>query len=269
MAGGAVGPARPAARLRPVGTAEGALIIGVMNTSAPTPRVDTVSAANPAKPIDTPGPIDVVLDVPSGSIRLIATDRVDTFVEVVPTDATDNGDAKAAQRVHVGYRDGVLRIESEVAKHRLLGNAGSVAVTVQLPAGSQVQAKAAVADFHGVGRLGDVTYEGATGSVNLEQVASANLTLQDGAIAIGRLGGTAEISTQRGDITIAEAVQGTVVLRTQSGSLSICAARGVSAALDAGTGHGRVHNSLLNADGAPVLNIHATTAEGDITARSL
>jgi hypothetical protein len=32
---------------------------------------------------------------------------------------------------------------------------------------------------------------------------------------------------------------------------------------------GRIRNGLRNADGAPGLNIHATSTMGDITARSL
>ena len=59
-----------------------------------------------------------------------------------------------------------------------------------------------------------------------------------------------------------------MVLRTQTGDVSVGAAHGVSASLDAGTGHGRIHNALKN-DGAAALDIHATTGYGDITARSL
>jgi hypothetical protein len=44
---------------------------------------------------------------------------------------------------------------------------------------------------------------------------------------------------------------------------------GVSAALDASTSYGRIRNALKNTDGTADLNIHATTAYGDITARSL
>ena len=77
-----------------------------------------------------------------------------------------------------------------------------------------------------------------------------------------------EISVGKGDIRIAEAVRGTVALRTEAGDVSVDAAAGVSASLDAGTTYGRIHNSLQNTRGAD-LNIHATTAYGDITARSL
>ena len=44
---------------------------------------------------------------------------------------------------------------------------------------------------------------------------------------------------------------------------------GASATLDAGTTYGRIRNTLKNTDGTADLNIHATTAYGDITARSL
>uniref|UniRef100_UPI0006E3C632 DUF4097 family beta strand repeat-containing protein n=1 Tax=Streptomyces aureus TaxID=193461 RepID=UPI0006E3C632 len=156
------------------------------------------------------------------------------------------------------------------AKNKILGDSGSVEVTVQLPAGSRVEAKSAAAGLRGVGRLGDVVFDGAQGTVKLDETASAHLTLLAGDITVGRLGGAAEISTKKGDLRVEEATQGTVVLRTESGEIVVGAARGVSATLNAGTAYGRVHNALTNTDGAEAgLNIHATTSYGDITARSL
>ncbi|MER5470609.1 DUF4097 family beta strand repeat-containing protein [Streptomyces sp. NPDC002935] len=219
---------------------------------------------------DTPTTVSAVLDIPAGRIRFIAADRADTTVEVLPADASKSRDVKAAEQTTVAYRDGVLSIEAPEAKNRILGASGSLEVTVQLPAGSRIEAKAAAADLRGVGRLGDVAFEGAQGSVKLDEADSARLTLLAGDISVGRLGGPAQISTQKGDIRIAEAVRGTVVLRTEHGELSIGAARGVSASLDAGTTYGRISNTLKNTEGAAAgLNIHASTAYGDITARSL
>ncbi len=217
----------------------------------------------------TPTPVSVVLDIPAGRIRFIAADRTDTVVEVRPADATKSRDVKAAERIEVRYADGVLRIQAPEAENRLLGNSGTAEVTVQLPVGSRVEAKAALGEFRGVGRLGDVTLWAAQGTVKLDETAGAHLTLQAGDIAVGRLGGPAEIRTQKGDLQIAEAVGGDVTLRTEYGQIAVGAARGISAALDAGTGHGRIHNALRNADGTPGLTIHATTGYGDITARSL
>ncbi|OLZ67899.1 hypothetical protein AV521_23495 [Streptomyces sp. IMTB 2501] len=218
---------------------------------------------------DTPAPIAAVLDIPAGRVRLIAADRGDTTVEVLPADASKGRDVKAAEQMEVVYGDGVLRVEAPAAKNRLLGHFGLIEVTIQLPAGSRVQAKGASAEFRGVGRLGDVTFEGAQGSVELDETEGVRLSLQAGDVSVGRLGGPAEISTQHGDIRIAEAVRGTVTLRTQAGDVSVGAAAGVSASLDAGTSSGRIRNALKNADGTPGLNIRVTTACGDITARSL
>jgi DUF4097 and DUF4098 domain-containing protein YvlB len=217
---------------------------------------------------DTPSTISAVLDIPAGRIRFIAADRADTTVEVLPADASHSRDVKAAEQTEVEYGDGVLRIEAP-AKNRVFGNPGSVEVTVQLPAGSRVEAKAASAEFRTVGRLGDVAFDGAEASIKVDEAAGARLTTLAGDVSVGRLNGDAEISTQKGDIRITEAVRGTVTLRTQAGSISVGAATGVSAALDAGTSYGRIANSLKNTEGTPDLNIHATTSYGDITARSL
>ncbi|MGW3414079.1 DUF4097 family beta strand repeat-containing protein [Streptomyces sp. NPDC000888] len=217
---------------------------------------------------DTPAPVSAVLDIPAGRVQFIAADRADTTVEVLPTDASKGSDVKAAEQITVAYADGVLRIGAPAAKNQLFGASGSVEVTVQLPAGSRVEGKAAAAELRGVGRLGDVAFEGAYRRIKIDEAASLRLTATDGDVEVGRLGGPGEISTARGDIRIAEAVRGTVILRTQSGDISVAAAAGVSAALDAGTDYGRVSNALKN-DGTAGLDISATTSRGDITARSL
>jgi hypothetical protein len=215
----------------------------------------------------TPTPITAVLDIPTGRVRFIAADRADTAVEVLPADASKGRDVKVAEQTTVDYGDGVLRIGTPAAKNQFFGPSGSIEVTVQLPAGSRVEAKAGGAEFRGVGRFGDVAFDGAYGSIKLDEAASARLTAFDGDVEVGRLTGPAEISTARGDIRIAEATGGTVVLRTQMGNVSVSAAAGVSASLDAGTTYGRITNTLKN-DGTAALNIHATTAYGDIDARS-
>ncbi|MEU0597487.1 DUF4097 family beta strand repeat-containing protein [Streptomyces sp. NPDC006393] len=218
----------------------------------------------------TPAPVSTVLDIPAGRIQLIAADRTDTTVEVRPANAAKSRDVKAAEEIEVAYSDGVLRIAAPEAKNRVQGHSGSVEITVQLPAGSHVEAKADAAELRTVGRLGDVTFDGGYRSVKLDEAASARLTAHDGDITVGRLNGPAQISTHKGDLNITEAVRGTLTLSTQMGDITVGAAREVSASLDAGTTYGRIHNALKNtADDAAGLTIHATTAHGDITARSL
>ncbi|MEU5656407.1 DUF4097 family beta strand repeat-containing protein [Streptomyces sp. NPDC047737] len=218
---------------------------------------------------DTPAPVSAHLGIPAGRLQVIAADRTDTTVEVRPADPSKSRDVKAAEQTEVTYRDGVLRIQAPAAKNRILGNSGSVEVTVQLPAGSRVEAKADAAEFRGVGRLGDVDFDGGHGSVKVDEAASARLTGLDAHITVGRLNGPGEISTQRGDVHVVEAVRGHLTLTTQQGDITVGAAREVSASLDAGTAYGRIDNALKNTGGAPGLTIKATTSQGDITARSL
>lgn len=198
----------------------------------------------------TPAPISTVLDIPAGLVRFIAADRNDTSVEVRPANAAKSRDVRAAEQTEVEFADGVLRIRGE-ARNQILGASGAVEITVQLPAGSRVEAKAASAEFRGVGRLGDIAFEAAQSDIKLDEAANVRLTTQAGDVTVGRLTGSAEISTRKGDITVGVAA-------------------GLSASLDAGTSYGRIHNALKNTEGAAAqLDIHASTAYGDIIARSL
>ncbi|MFJ9721933.1 DUF4097 family beta strand repeat-containing protein [Streptomyces sp. NPDC101209] len=217
---------------------------------------------------DTTAPVHAVLGIPAGRVQLIAADRADTTVEVRPADASKSRDVKAAQQIEAAYGDGVLRVTAPEAKNQLFGPSGAVEVTVQLPTGSRVEATAGGTELRVVGRLGDLSFEGAYRQIKIDEAASVRLTAVDGDVEIGRLGGSAHISTARGDIRIAEAGRGTLDLRTESGDITVAAAADVSASLDAGTSHGRIHNALKN-DGTAALTIRATTSKGDITARSL
>ncbi|MGW5722235.1 DUF4097 family beta strand repeat-containing protein [Amycolatopsis sp. NPDC003865] len=215
----------------------------------------------------TTAPITAVLDIPAGRVRLVAADSAEAAVEVLPADPAKSRDVKAAGQVEVEFDGGVLRIEGAV-KNQYFGPSGSLDVTVRLPAGSDVRAKAASVELRGVGRLGDVTVEGAHGEAVFDEAASLRLTAHAGDVSVGRLTGPAEISTGKGDIRIAEATSGTLVLSTQAGDITVGAATGVSASLDAGTTYGRIRNSLKNTEGAADLTIRATTAYGDIDAGS-
>lgn len=215
----------------------------------------------------TPAPITTVLEIPAGRVRFVAADRADTTIEVLPADTSRSRDFKAAQQTTVDYADGVLRIHAD-AKDQYFGPTGSLQVIVHLPADSQVRATAGSAELHTTGRLGQVDFDGAYSQIHIDEAAGLRLTAVDGDVAVGRLAGPAEITTARGDIRVAEAMRGTVVLRTQAGGISIGAAAGVSARLDAGTSRGRISNALAN-NGTVELDIHATTDLGDITAHSL
>lgn len=215
----------------------------------------------------TPAPIAARLDLPSGTVEVLAGDRADTVVEIAPADPARSRDAKAAEGAAVSCADGVLRIEVP-AGNRYVGATGSVRAAVRLPAGSGLEIRSSSVRLRTRGRLGDVAVTTDHGDLDVDAAAAARLATSAGDIAVGRLAGPGEIRTSSGAITVTEAVSGDLALRTDSGHITVGAARGVSASLDAGTAAGRVVNELKN-DGTTRLAIRATTADGDITARSL
>jgi DUF4097 and DUF4098 domain-containing protein YvlB len=216
----------------------------------------------------TPAPVTAIVTIPAGRIRFTAAGRDSTTVEIRPADPAKGRDVKLAGQTTAEFSHGILRVASP-AGHRILGSTGAVEVTVQLPAGSRVEARSASAQLTTTGPLGAVRFDSAQATVQVEDAASARLVTTAGDITVGRLGGDAEIRTATGDITVDQAAAGTLMLSTQAGAITVGAAAGVPATLDAGTTVGRISNALRNTGGAPALNIHATTTVGDITARSL
>ncbi|WP_326741044.1 DUF4097 family beta strand repeat-containing protein [Streptomyces sp. NBC_01022] len=218
---------------------------------------------------ETPAPVRAILDIPAGRVRVVAAEQADTTVDILPADASRKRDVKTAEKTTTVYDDGVLRIETPAnSSHFSLD--GALDVTIHLPAGSRIEAKAGSAEFHTAGPLGHVAFHGAHSTTKIDHAAGLELTANAGNVTVGYLGGDGEVSVTQGDITIAEAVHGTLTLRTVSGNVTVAAARTTSATLDATTTHGRIHNSLANAQGPrPDLTIHATTTNGNITARTL
>lgn len=216
----------------------------------------------------TPAPVTAIVDIPAGRMQFTAADRADTTVEIRPATPAKGRDVKLAEQITTECNDGILRIAAP-SGYRILGSSGAVELTVRLPAGSRVEAKAASAQFTTMGQLGDVTFESSQATIKVDQAATANLSTVDGDISVGRLGGDAKLCTVRGDIQVAQAAQGTVEARSETGAITIAAAAGVSATLDAGTTMGRIHNALKNAGGTAGLAITATSTLGDITASSI
>ena len=215
----------------------------------------------------TPGPITAHLNIPAGHISVHAVDADTTTVHIAPADPAKARDVKLAAAATATYRDATLRITTPPG-HKVLGSSGALHITIHLPARSRVQARAAATHLTTTGPLSDITLHSAQATVSIDHAATAHLAVTDADITVTHLDGDAQIRAVRGDIHITEATRGALTLATQAGAITVGAAPGTSATLDAGTTMGRITNTLTNA-GAPALTIHATTTTGDITARSL
>src|SRR5262249_9724149 len=104
---------------------------------------------------DTPEPISVTVELGVRDVRIPASDRADTVVDVRPTDEHNEPDVRAAEQTRVEYAAGRLLVKGPKQRGLgLFGKPGSIDVTIEVPAGSQLDGDAGAAAFHCVGRPG-------------------------------------------------------------------------------------------------------------------
>jgi DUF4097 and DUF4098 domain-containing protein YvlB len=238
---------------------------------------------------DTPEPISVNLELGVSDLRIVASDRADTVVEVEPSDPAKPSDVTAAEKTSVEYANGVLHIKAPKGwkRYSFRGGGESIGVRIELPTGSHLRGDVGVADLRGSGTLGECRYKCGAGDITLEQIAGATeLTTGTGAVRVDRIGGSATVKNGNGDTWIGEVVGdlqvkaangdigvdragagvtaksangdihldevtgGSVVSQTACGKVDVAVRAGVSAWLDLHTGFGHVRN-LLDASERP------------------
>jgi DUF4097 and DUF4098 domain-containing protein YvlB len=218
----------------------------------------------------TPSPIDLRINIASGSINVDAGAVTDTEVEVEPHNPSRSEDVQAAEGTTVHFADGRLVIDGpEKNDRKWFGRSGSVRVRVNLPEGSNVRVKTASAGLHGSGRFGDTELNTASGDLQVEHVTSlraecasgdvncrtvdgdARVSTASGAVTIERVGGNADASSASGDARVGE-VGGDLRLSTASGDASVDVAHG-SVTGKSASGDlrvGRVERGRVSVDGA-------------------
>lgn len=173
---------------------------------------------------DTPEPVSVTAHVEAGSIRFTAVDRRDTVVEVRPRSPEKDRDVKAAEQTEVSYANGTLTVRTPKQRNSLR-RPGIVDVTVELPAGSDVDMTGAWTQVLGEGRLGEVRAKTSAGDVRLDTTGPLRLTASHGSITVDRVEGPAEITTSSGSVRVG-LVNGPGVLKNSHGSTTVAAATG-------------------------------------------
>jgi DUF4097 and DUF4098 domain-containing protein YvlB len=175
---------------------------------------------------ETPEPISVTLELGFGDVRIAASDRTDTVVEVRPSDEGDESDVKAAQQVRVDYTNGMLRVTGPKARgFDFSRKTRSVDVSIELPSGSQVSAEMQAGDYRCAGGLGQCRLKTSVGNVWLEQTGPLRLDTSAGDVTADGITGNAEIYTGSGDIQIGE-VEGAAVVKNSNGDTTIDAVTG-------------------------------------------
>jgi DUF4097 and DUF4098 domain-containing protein YvlB len=175
---------------------------------------------------ETPEPISVRLELGVGTVRITASDRTDTTVDVRPSDESDEADMQAAQRVRVDYANGVLQVTGPKARaFDFSRKYRSVDVSIDLPSGSQVSGEVQVGDLSGTGRLGECRFKTSAGNVRLERTGALRVDTAAGHVTADGVTGNVEIHTGSGKVRIGE-VEGSMVVKNSNGDTEIDAVTG-------------------------------------------
>jgi len=170
---------------------------------------------------DSRGPISVNIEIGIGEIRMAASDRTDTVVEVRPADPSIKGDVAAAEQTRVDYSDGALRIKAHKSWRDYSPRRGGEAihVIVELPAGSTVNSEAGLGTLHATGRFGDFRHRSGAGDVQIDEAAGVSLKTAAGDITVGRASGC-EVATASGAVRLGN-IDGPVVVKNSNGDTEI------------------------------------------------
>jgi Putative adhesin len=166
----------------------------------------------------TPEPIPATIDLVAGDVRVLASDRSETVVEVRPSTSSHEPDVKVAEQTKVEFTAAGLLIKGPKQRGIGVRKIGSVDVTIELPVGSQIEAGIGALRFSG--QLGKCRAKIGAGSIDLEQAGPVDLQAGAGAITVDHVTGPAEITTGSGRLRVSQ-VDGPAVIKNSNGDTSV------------------------------------------------
>ena len=149
----------------------------------------------------TPGPIAATVEVAGARVRATASDRTDTVVLVKPVNEASRSDVKVASKTKVDFADGQLSVKTTTPGDK----SGSVAISIDLPAGSSLAAYLAHSGVQVDGPVGRCELHLASGQVQLDRIETLQANISRGEVAIGHIAGRADIDGATFAIRIGEA----------------------------------------------------------------
>ena len=244
---------------------------------------------------ETPGPLELDLNVPAGKIELDAADVAATEVELEPLHDSE-GSREAVERTKVNLRprgeghELVVEVPSERGFGIRFGRTPSVLVRVRCPEGAKVSVRTRSADVEAHGRFGaaqvrdisgdvvwetvdgDAIFHSTSGDMRVDAVTGTlNVKTVSGDVEIGAVGGRLSAEGVSGDIRVAS-VEGSVTTKTVSGDQRLGVAEGkvalvsVSGDLEARVRRGSrvfVDANAVSGDVSSELELSAEKADGE------
>jgi len=205
---------------------------------------------------ETPEPIAITIDVLLGDVRIIASDRTDTVVEVRPSDVARMHDVRAAQETEVDFAAGNLTVKAPRGwkMYTPFSRDPSIDVTIEVPTGSRVHGTASVCRFLVTGELGQCVLKTSVGDLQLEKAGPLELRTSGGNITVDQAVGRANITTSTGIVRVRE-IDGSAVVKNSNGDSTI---RDVTGDLQVNAANGNITVER------PRGTVTAKTANGNI-----
>jgi DUF4097 and DUF4098 domain-containing protein YvlB len=204
---------------------------------------------------ETPEPITATIEVIAADVRISARDRTDTVVEVRPSDPSHEPDVRAAEQTRIEMTsDGLLVKTPKQRGLSMFAKPGSIDVTIDLPAGSRLRAEAGIGTVRCTGQLAECQAKTGAGEIDLENTGPLDLTTGAGAISVGVVTGSADITCGSGRLRLTQ-VDGPVVIRNSNGETWIGA---VTGNLDVSSSNGSISIDRADSD------VTAKTANGSV-----
>jgi putative adhesin len=172
---------------------------------------------------DTPEPISVIIDRIVGDVRIVASERTDTSVDVRPADPSKPADLRGAEKTLVEYSPGRLVIKGP-KQPNFIGKVERIYVTIELPTGSQVDCDLDMGSITSEGRLGDVRLKSGMGEMRLGGTKDLQIRGSYGKLTVDRVDGDADISTGK-EIRIGH-IAGMGMIKNSNGSTRVGQAGG-------------------------------------------
>jgi len=198
----------------------------------------------------TPRPVDLLVEIGSGSVQVLATDTAESTVEVRGRDA---------ESVRVDHSDGRISVVAPKLRAGLLTGDSRLDVTVTVPTDSGLAVRTGSADITVDGTVGTGQLRSGSGDVRADVLGGpAAVETGSGDIRIDEAGAELRIKSGSGNVNIGQAAA-TVAISTGSGDVEIGTSNGPTV-VKTGSGDLTVVDALSD--------VSLTTGSGDLVVRS-
>jgi Toastrack DUF4097 len=164
---------------------------------------------------ETSGPVTVAISLVLADVRIIASDRADTVVDVQPGNNSTKSE-RMVEQTRVDFVDGRLSVRTPKYLGMGFGRPGQLTVDIALPTGSRLDGNSSMGELYVDGELGECRYKTGYGAIRVGRTGRLRLDTGAGDVTVDEAAGDVEITTGTGRLRVGR-VEGTAVLKNSNG----------------------------------------------------